>query len=307
MAEYYNNEIKQRFLDSIDLSKYPPGWWDRMFAKTKLFEERKGFDIYDFSTSDLMEFYKFLEIGNVANLIAENAKLIAYGEWALNEHLISDNQIHFYELRNTDIMSKCVSKARIYNSILTKTQLKHIHFLNYQDAFVFWALFEGIKGKNYEEIINLSVESIDQTNRKVKLCTGREMMVSDEFISMAINANKETEYTVLNKVDSTIQLLPSLTIYKERHNSRGVDIPRSVYALISRNLQNIDGLNNDITSKSLRDSGLIHYLNERGQQVGIPAKDLLYNLDKIDDLLDKYYFNPFVRKKWLLTYSEYLK
>lgn len=305
MADYYNQEIKERFLNSINLDKYPPGWWERIFDKTKLFEEKNGYDLYDFSTTDIIEFYKFLEIGNVANLIANNAKLVKYGEWALNEHLISDNQVHFYEL-DVDVLSECVSKARIYNSILTKEQLKNIHFMNKQDAFVFWSLFEGIKGKDYEEIINLKMSDIDCVTKRVKLCTGRELMVSDEFINIATAADAETLYTVIHNPDLNIKLIPSLTIYKERQNSRGVNIPRSVYALISRNVQLINGLNNDMSAKSLRDSGLIHYLNERSKEYGVSVKELVYDLNRVEDIFNKYYFNVGVRKKWLMTFEEYL-
>ena len=39
MREYnlYNESIKKRFLDSIDLEKYPPNWWDRVFDKSYIF------------------------------------------------------------------------------------------------------------------------------------------------------------------------------------------------------------------------------------------------------------------------------
>ena len=306
MREYnlYNESIKKRFLNSIDLEKYPPNWWDRVFDKSYIFEELYHRDLYDFSTSNLLEFFKYLDFANINSLVVYKANLIKYVEWAISENLVADNQIHLNEL-TMELLTGCISKARVDNAIISYDKLREMHFVNAQDAFVFWCLFEGIKGKDFEEIINLKIDDIDKKNHTVKLSDNRVITVSEYFISACENAWREDEYIAL-KGEKTIKLIQSLYIFKEKSNSRGIDKRRSVYNTIIRNIHYFSELANDVTAKSIRDSGLIYYLNKRADEYGMTVDELFYDMSKCGDIIDKYHFNTFTRKRWMMMYHDYL-
>lgn len=300
----YNKSIKERFLNNIDIEKYPPGWWERVFDKSYVFEELYKRDLYDFSTSNLIDFLKYLDLANINNLIVYKLNLTKYAEWAVSENLVSDNQIHFNEL-TMELLNSCISKARISNAIISYKKLKSIPFVNKQDKFVFWSIFEGIKGKDYEEIINLKIEDIDQSTQTVTLCTGRTIKVSSEFINAAQGAWDEDEYVTLKDADIVLPLFGDY-IFKEKRMSRGIDKPRSVYNTIVRNINYFPELSGDVTARSIRDSGLIHYLNDRADDCGVSVSELFYDLPNCKDIIDKYGFNILTRKKWLMMYEEYL-
>ena len=80
-----------------------------------------------------------------------------------------------------------------------------------------------------------------------------------------------------------------------------------MYNAIVRNIASIFELADVVTAKSIRDSGLIYYLNKRAEKLDVPVSELVYNLDNWQDLIDKYQFNPDARKRWLLQYKDFLK
>ena len=301
----YNEDIKNRFMEYIDLSKYPPKWWDYVFDKSSVFEEMYGRDLYDFSTSNIIEFLKYLELGNINSLVVYKINLGKYAEWAVSQNLVADNQIHFNEI-TMELLNSCISRARIDNAILSYDTIRNIHFVNSRDAFIFWSLFEGIKGKDFEEIINLKIEDFDEATQTVRLCTGRVIPVSDRFIYICKAANVEKTYIGLNDKGYVVNLKPSEYIYKERDNSRGINKARGVYKTIIRNMEYLKDLNKGITAKSIRDSGLIYYLNKRADEYGITVNELLHDLPKCQDIIDKYNFNILTRVRWMMMYEDYL-
>lgn len=300
----YNSDIKERFMDYIDINKYPPGYWERLFDKSSRFEEKNGKDLYDFTASEIIEFYKFMDLGNISGVTVLNSNIIKYTQWALIENLISDNQIHAIEI-SKELLYSCINQQRMNKSLITYEQLSSIHWLNMVDAFIVWCLFEGIKGTNYEEIINIKLSDINDKN-EIKLCTGRTVKVSNKFVWIANEADQEEEYVTFG-TDRSKPLKQSVFIYKEKSNARSVDVPRGVYAALSRNLYQTDGLNNNMSARSLRDSGLIHYLNKRAEDLKTTVKSLFATPDSIKDILDKYQFNLSVKVRFLEMYKDYLK
>lgn len=312
MAEaYYNAEIKQRFIDNIEVEKYPPRWWERLFEKSAVIENAKDLDLFDFSVSDLLDFYKYLSLGNIASLIVYNTNLVKYGEWALSQNLIADNQIHFSEIK-VELLSTCLNKVRLDNSILTLEGLKGAKFYNRQDAFIIWCLFEGIKGKNYDEILNIRLSDINKDSNEVTLCSGRTIKVSPDFIYVAIEADAEDEYMGLTGGNRVTKLVPSEFVFKPKSNSRNIDMPRAVYSTIERVTKVTDGLNPEHSAKAIRDSGFIHYLNKRANDLNTTVRlmmyaELLNHTGSCNDIIAKYQFNMSTLKRWLMTYEDYLK
>lgn len=303
-SEVYNQEIKDMFIDWIDIEKYPPRWWERVFEKTKILEEKYGKDLLNFTTEQIIEFYKFLDINSLESLMIYNINLVKYGNWALGEHLIIDGQNHFSEINNENLAA-CINTSELGKSILTYKGLRQLmgQLYNYQDRFIFFCLFEGIKGKEYSEILNLKMSDIQ--NDKVHL-KNRTIVVNKDFKAIAKEADMETEYITLTQ--RPIDLIPSLTIYKEKYNSRGIDPGRTVYATIVRGIKMAD-TSSAITASSIYNSGLIYYLNQLATAEKVSVETLLDDFeyrDKTQPILDKYKFNINLKKRFVLKYKEYL-
>lgn len=303
-SEIYNPDIKAMFIDWIDLSKYPPRWWERVFEKTYILENKYNKDLANFTTEQIIEFYKFLDVNSLESLMVYNINLIKYGNWALGEHIIVDGQNHFLEINN-EHLAACINTLELGKSILTYKELRQLmgQLYNDQDRFIFFCLFEGIKGKDYAEILALKMSDIN--GNQVQLID-RTITVSDDFVAIAKEADKELEYITLTQ--RPIELIPSLTIYKEKFNSRGIDPGRTIYSTLVRGIQ-MAGATSAITTSSIYNSGLIHYLNKLATDQKVSVETLLEDMKyrtMVQPILDKYRFNINIKKRFMLKYKEYL-
>lgn len=307
-GKIYNQEIKERFLQSIDLSRYPTRWWERLFEKTYMFENFRKKDFYNFTVPEILEFYKFLDISTIAPLVVYNTNIVIYAQWALNENLIADGQNHF-DLIDVEILNSCISKGKLEQSILTYEMFQNLiirRILNDQDKFVFFCLFEGIKGRDYQDIVNIKLADIDEAAQTIRL-NDRVISIPQDFINIAHKADEQTTYYTLTDRNIESKLIPSTRIFKEKHNSAGKDINRTVYNTIVRNIKTLDELSEAVSAKSIRESGFIYYLNERAKELKQSVEYLLNNPSTCQDIIDKYQFNISTRKRWLLQYKDFLQ
>ena len=304
--EPYNKQVKEIFLSEIDLSKYPNRWWERLFEKTKSFEEKYGKDFCCFTTPEIIEIYKYLDIKSFESIMVININLIKYGDWALMNGLITDGQNHFSEIRN-EVLRDCINEVGLNKSIISLEDLKNIlpKIRNEQDRYIFYAVFEGIKGKNYCEIVQLKMDDLDQKNCTAKLVSGRTINVAKDFIYIASDADKQREY--VRSDENIIPLIPGEYIYKEKNNSRGVNTPRSVQTAFLKVVESV-GVSKYITASSVYNSGFIHYLNIRAKDNDMTVEELFEsnNGELVQDIVDKYNFNLLTKKRFILKYKKFL-
>ena len=303
-TEIYNQESKERFLDEIGLDKYPERWWERLFEKTCMFEKKYDKDFYSFTTSEILEFYKFLEVNAIESLMVYNINLIKYGDWALSNNLIFDGQNHFAEI-DLKVLNNCIAKGSLYTSILSYEKLIEAcsRLNNSQDKYIMHCLFEGIKGKDFTDITKLKLSDVDVDNRMATLPSGRTIPVSDNFVYICIEANKEVDY--IRADGKTVPLQPSDTIYKEKHNSRSIDVGRNVYSAIYRNID-LAGLGKSVTGNSIFQSGMIYYFNKEAERLGMTVKQLLDDPVARKTVINKFGFNINNKSRFLLKYEDFL-
>lgn len=304
----YNQDGKEMFLESIELDKYPPRWWERLFEKTIDLEEKFGKDLFGFTTPEIIILYKYLDVFSLESLMVYNLNLIKYGDWALINNLSVDGQNHFAEITN-ETLASCVNEAGVRKSIITEEQLEEIlrQIDNAIDKYMFYALWEGIKGKEYCEILELKLSDINVDTKEVTLCTGRTIKVSQRFISICQEADRQVDYVNYSENKEIVRhLIPSITIYKEKFNSRGIDKPRTLYNTLLRCIKYL-GLSNYLSINSIYHSGLIHHLNIIAEKCGMSVEDLLNDPQARKEVVNKYNFNIDARKRFLLKYKNYLR
>jgi hypothetical protein len=190
----YNEVQKLRFLETINIDSYPPNFWNQLFNNTT--EEILQKDLYDYNLNQICEFYKMKFTSSIDRLRVLNYALRDYCQWAINENLVFDGQNHYLEVNN-DILRNCINKKDISGMLFKRADLLQIiqKFDNPRDAFIYIAIYEGIK---IEELIDLNIGDIDQRKKTVKLSSGREIELSSECINYAIKANQEYTYYIEN-------------------------------------------------------------------------------------------------------------
>lgn len=298
----YNEELKQRFINSIDLAQYPDRFWDRVFAKAELLEKKNEKDICNFSTKELIEYYKSFESSSAVSLNVTNINLRKYAQFCLQNGLINDGQNHFYEIDMAQLQN-CINANVQGSGIVTLEFLQHDilpYLLSEKDKFIFMSFFEGITGYNYVDLINLKISDIDMKNKTVNGCP-----VSDVFINAAIEADKELEYARNEK--TIIKFIPSDTIFKDTEKSMSYEPETkriNIGKVVTRNIDRI-GIGRKITPTSLVVSGTINYINKLADIHNVSGKDVLYD-DKLFELIKKKYnFNRNVRKGFIIRYGNF--
>ena len=303
MREYifYNKEQKNRFLETIDKKQYSELHWERLFEKTGEREQHYKKDLCNFTKQQAIEVLKWFGSSSYKTLNVLKLDLEKYVGWCLINTLVVDNQNHFSEL-DDKVINSCVDSSKMKQMIIPKD--KFITFINsldnYIDKYIYMALYEGISGLQLIDLLNIKMEDIDESNMTISLSSGKVIPVSKQFINICKLADKE-EFRV-TKDGRKCYLESSSTIYKRRPNTTE-DSHRVIQRLIRTST--IDGYS--LTTKSIMNSGLINMINELAKENNCNGEDVIYNEDLFKEIHNKYNLDPYLRKRFVLEYSDFLQ
>ena len=305
----YNEEQKRRYI-----AENPAA--EKWFENTEEYEEANGRDLYDFTTPMILEMYKMFMTSSIDRLAMANSVFSRYADWALTNTLIRDGQNHFDEI-TVPILSNCIDRKA--TDLITREELAHqvsrLH--NGLDKYVFWALFEGLKGNEFCEITSLRWEDIDVKNKTAKLCTGRTVKVSDEFIAAAEMSRNEDTYHAYTEnyedgaaarvveperpMTGDVWKIPVKKNVVNTSYSRG----KQCYKIIIRCINYLGYPRGYFTAKYLWDSGVMDYIYRLAEEHGIKPLDVMYK--HIDELHAQYNFIPQMRNSYKLKYIKYFE
>ena len=306
----YNSDIKKRYIEEKEsTTSTPNGYLTRLFNKTKVFEEKLDKDVYCFTAYEIIDFYKTINIASVDSLVVLNNHLLLYVYWCLQQNLVPDCQNHFTEINNNTLL-KCINTVTLEKAIITRETLNVwlSGSNNPSDAFVMLCLFEGIKGKEFCEISNLRLS--DFSANKVKLCTGREIIVSDQLVELAEETDRTMEYHAISKSNARVYPLEDEGYIIKKFSNCQDDVSdyqrgRRIYQKLLRNFVSLE-VDKYIKPNSLVESGKIDYINQRAKALGMSGKEYLYS-EYVYEVEKKYdYDMKRLRVSFCRKYGEYL-
>lgn len=194
MYNVYNEEFKKRYIEeneyrNMNLAEYLQG----KFSLSGPLEEELRKDLYDFTVSEIMEFYKSLSSPSLETLMNINAQLILYTRYALANHLVKDSQNHYEEIDEV-MLRECVNIGLLKAKVFTREQIMGLcdQLKNPCEQFVVLALFEGICGRNYADLANLKKENF--VGNEVYLPSGKHLFVSDRLVHYMNHSVSEYKY-----------------------------------------------------------------------------------------------------------------
>lgn len=306
---YYNQELKETYIEEKETEIIvAPKYLERLFSNVSEMENRLDKDVCNFTYYEIEEYYKLFNTSSLDTLVVVNSHFSMYTQWCLQKSLVMDSQNHFleFELHN---LKDCLNKA-LYNMkyVTREIVLKWVDELpNPKDQFVILGLFEGIKGKDFCELANLRRRDIN--GNTLKLCTDREIKVSNKLISIINDCiNEDKYYSISGKGVKTMPLIDKGFIIKDYPNARD-DVSdfqrgRKIYTGVMRILKYFD-VDNFISANSINESGKIQMIKERSKALGMSCKDYIYS-DNITEVEKKYNYR-IVRSIFWLKNSEYLE
>lgn len=304
----YNQELKNRYIrEKNKTATLPNNYLVCQFNKVGKFEKELGKDVHDFTVYEIIEYYKILNASSLEVLACLNSQFSQYTQWCLQESLVVDNQNHYLEL-NLEQMRGCLNKVLTDKKIVSREQvLVWCESLpNPKDQFVILGLFEGLKGKDFCDFVNLRPQDIKGNTLVLLDCRG--IKVSDELIKYAEESIAETTYySSSGNQTKTMPLVDNGYVIKNYPNTKeGTSAfakGRIIYNSIARSLKYV-GVLEFMSANSIYESGKIWMIKKRAAELGISTKDYVYS-NHIREV-EEQFGCKIVRSVFWLKYEDHL-
>jgi hypothetical protein len=181
MSEYYNQSLKERFINEMDLSDTQLNHYTKLFQKTKKQEEALGKDIFQMNKEECTVLLHFFNARSIQYLKLMLVNLRFYVEWCDRQGLIPHHVNYFYEFSSRKMNTQFVSNTAMENQIISREQLdayvKELTDIDdYQGAVIISLLFNGINLNQVTslcELANIKVRDIDLINNAIKTINKR--------------------------------------------------------------------------------------------------------------------------------------
>lgn len=274
----YRPEQKQAFLDYYKNYKEDSTVQlvERIFNSTELVENQFDKDVSEFNQIEVLELLKSYNSSSPRRLMSNCKFLSDYYIWCSQvEKLVSGIINPFNKSITDNMIDNIISKEDLNKKYFTKEHL--IKELNDKvpdvtNQFITYALFNSIK---VEELINLKIGDLDFENNKVKLITGREIIVDTLFKHLMINANDQTQYFAdgieVEDIKRRYTYGESDYVIK-KCGVKECDVVRPLY--INFRIRTIkEQMENEFISLStLYKNGLVSYIKEQFAKKGVDLK-----------------------------------
>lgn len=305
----FNKELKNRYIEEKKENvTLPSNYLECQFNKVEKMEVELNKDVHDFTAYEIIEYYKTLNISSLESLAVMNSHFSMYTQWCLQNNIVKDNQNHFLEI-DLEQIKKCLNKIIFKRKIVSRDQVIQWcdQLPNPKDQLVILGLFEGMKGKDFSDFVNLRPQDI--YGNIVKLFDGREIIVSDkllEYINESIQEN--TYYSSSGGQAKTMPLVDKGYVIKSYPNTKeGTSAfakGRIIYNSISRSL-NYVGVLGYMSANNIFESGKIDMIKNRSAELGMTPKDYIYS-NHIHEVEYKYSCK-IVKSVFWIKYEDYLQ
>lgn len=304
----YNNTLKERFLD-FRLETDPEDIvsnWRVVFTKTEKYEKILEKDVSNFTFQEIIDMYKMWNVSSISSLSTRNSLLSTYAIWSIQQDLVTDGQNHFAEIDYNILQQQCLNVSGFKGSIVTKEEIyRWIEQLSSaRDKFIILSIYEFGKGKNF----NIQTMSrITDVTEEGLIFEGETYKISFKLREIIKECKQEKSFTSLNaKVEREIKLVDNGYIYKlnpnvfvDNEKTRG----RNVYTRLARILKWL-GTNRTVSANTIMYSGMIHWINEHAEKLGITGEDYVKNY--FEEVSKQYGYDAKRKFAFLYRFNEFL-
>ncbi|MBT2759907.1 site-specific integrase [Paenibacillus sp. ISL-20] len=267
----YNEDQKEMFLNK--LNKNTRAAYERVLNRAKTLEEQFEKDLYDFNIYEVERLIHYLNPGTLSSVTASASIIQTYIRWGIEQDLRANNLNPLDAIIGDDFYAKFIDKTN--KTIFSKEEIEDITggLVNFQDSAIVQCIFEGVVGKRYSEILNLTRSDIDESTGIVTLkneideskVEERKIKLSDDLIKMLIKAAEERIYHKNNGHPSENIKAPTADLADSEFVFRNAmlntkESGRADYHLIFRRLKKIAEWNQQpyLTGINIRNSGMLY-------------------------------------------------
>lgn len=240
------------------------------------FERKFKKCFYQFTIDEVLEMYKSAHAISIRSLQNVNLTLKHAARWMLDRQGKGIENI--YDNITKELIQNCIDTKKKEDLILTKEDLINIQneLLNYTDKCILFLLFEGVGGYMLKELTFMDESQINRKDLRIYFRSGKIIDITPENYELLHRGFAEDELASFGTT-SRVSQVKSLGIYKSRFNSLSDnDDPTSAadrerrYRFIQRRMMLISkDLGVTLTSGSIQESGLLHYIKEGMKASGL--------------------------------------
>lgn len=308
-AIYFNEELKKRYVKEKEKSlSVTSNYIDVQFRKVSETEYELDKDVSNWTTYEIIEYYKLLSLTSYESLICLNSIFSQYTQFCLENSLVRDNQNHFLECTK-DVLIGCINKSILDKKMVSReTVLKWVDELpNPKDQFILLSLFEYGKSKDFKDIVYVRQQDLNNQDNTLKLLD-RTIKVSDRLISIIKNCQiEDTYYSISGKGVKKMPLIDYGFIVKSYPN-QNMDLSdfqkgRNIYIACQRIFSYL-GVGQWMNPNAITESGKLYLLKENAKELNITPVQYLYS-ESISEI-EHQYGCSITRSVYSKKYSEYL-
>lgn len=272
VKKLYNGELKLKYL-SNQLPATQAAYM-RVLARASEIEQSTGIDLHDFSLNEIEQLLKLLESTKLSTVMHAGAIIQSYIQWAIELGLREDKINPLDAVASGGWYKQFVDTN--VETLFSDEEIENViaGTINYQDKVVVRALYEGIYGKGYSELLNLKMSDINEDSLEARLIDEtsegiktRIVVITPLLYKLFKEANKQTEYWKNNGIFSdytrkkTSELIMNEYIIRTvvHPKARSLKNVRSESALINRRIGKIAKWHGQegLTPTNIRNSGML--------------------------------------------------
>lgn len=244
----------------------------------KIMELKKDKPLHEFNREDILQVIGELNPLSIQSAITQLSVIKKYIDFAIANGFLTTG-INFATLIKTQDIERVVNMQAMDLKYITKEEVIDItdSLDNAVDAAFITLLFEGVKGEQLSEIVNLQKNDIDHENNMLELTDKdgniRHKRVSTRTIGILQEASSQTEYLVRfdtskRKLEFTKQLQNSNYVIRTTGTKYNAQTKYRTLLAKLRSIRSEIG-NPYLTATSIWESGMINYAKEIMEQNGL--------------------------------------
>lgn len=305
----YNEEIKRRYIAEKEKTlSVSSRYLEVQFEHAEETEIELGKDISNWTTYEIVEYFKLANFSSYETLLCLNSIFSKYTQFCLENSLVADNQNHYLEI-SKELLSNCVNKAIFEKKIVSREEvLGWINELpNPSDKLVLLFCYEIGKSKDFIDIVNVKSKDVDRENKTIQLLSGNKVNISDILLSTIEDCIEEDKYySITGKGEKIVPLVDNGNIIKNYPNTSlscsDFQKGRNIYIKFCRVFDYL-GLP-WMNPNALVESGKLNMIKRRAEELAMTPMDYLYS-PYIKEV-EHQYSCKITRSIYAKKYSEYL-
>ena len=240
---------------------------------------------FDFAESEILSMFKDAHVISDMSLQNWNNILKHASRWIMFK-LNGQVGNNAYELITKDKVKQCLDIDKKDRMMLSREDITTLQedLLNWTDKAILELLFLGVGGKWLRELCYLDESQVSQKDMKIYFRNGKVIPIDSRCYRMLQAAFHEEEMMSYAE-EPKLSVVKSVGIYKMRTNTlydndnakSEVDAERR-YRWLQRRLTIIrDYIGVPMTSNTIQNSGLLHFLKEGVHRTGMSFRDYAYS------------------------------